>query len=74
LNQGFKLAKQALYLFSHTSSPFGYEYFFQDGGLGLTNYLPGLALNLNPSNLSLSSSWLRVWATVPNFFSPFFFL
>jgi hypothetical protein len=31
LNQGFKLAKQALYLFSHTSSPFGYEYFFKMG-------------------------------------------
>jgi hypothetical protein len=35
---GFALAKQALYCWSHTSSPFC-------SGLELRDYLPGLALN-----------------------------
>jgi hypothetical protein len=49
----FTFAKQVLYCLSHTSSPF-YSVYFGDGGL--TNYLPELALILDPSDLSLPSS------------------
>jgi hypothetical protein len=41
-------------LSSHTSSPFGTGYF---GDGSLTNYLLVLALNLDPPDLSLLSSW-----------------
>jgi hypothetical protein len=51
--QGFTLAKQVLYFLNYTSSPF-YSGYFRDGGL--MNYLPGLALNLDPPDLSLPSS------------------
>jgi hypothetical protein len=53
LIQGFMLTKQVLYLSSHTFSPVWYGYF---GDGGLTNYLPRLALNFDPPNLSLLSS------------------
>jgi hypothetical protein len=43
--QGFALAKYALYCLSHTSSTFYYGYFWR---WGLVNYLPGLALHLDP--------------------------
>jgi hypothetical protein len=46
------LCLQALYCLSHTSSSFCSGYF----GDGVSNSLPGLASNLNPSNLSLPSS------------------
>jgi hypothetical protein len=46
------LAKQVL-CFNHTSSPFSSGYF---GDGGLVNYLPKLALNLDPPDLSLQSS------------------
>jgi hypothetical protein len=52
--QGFKIAKQALYHLSHTSSPFCSGY-FEDGG-GLTSCLPKLASNLDPPDLNLLSS------------------
>jgi hypothetical protein len=48
------LAKQAFYCWSHASSPFCSGYF---GDGGLANYLPRLALNQSPPNLSLLSSW-----------------
>jgi hypothetical protein len=54
LNHGFELAKQALYHLSHISSPLCCSY-FGDGG-GLKNYLPKLASNHDPPNLSLPSS------------------
>jgi hypothetical protein len=56
---GFEL--RALHLQSrcsttyHTSSPF-FSAYFGDGGRGLRLYLPGLALNCNPPDLSLPSS------------------
>jgi hypothetical protein len=53
LNSGLQLAKQALYLLSHTSSPFCCGYF---GDGGLVNYLPRLDLNLDPHDLSHPSS------------------
>jgi hypothetical protein len=43
------LTKQALYHLSHTSRPFCSGYF---GDEGPANYLPGLASNRNPPNLS----------------------
>jgi hypothetical protein len=49
----FTLAKQALYHFNHTSSPFCSGYF---GDGGLVNYLPRLASNYCPPNPSLPSS------------------
>jgi hypothetical protein len=48
------LAKQTLYCSSHTYGPFCSGYFL---AIGLLNYLPGMALNLDPPNLSLPSSW-----------------
>jgi hypothetical protein len=53
---GFELmlARQVLYCLSHTSSAF-FPGYFGDGDL--MNYLPGLALNYYPPNLSLPSSW-----------------
>jgi hypothetical protein len=50
--QDFTLAKQVLYRLSPISSPFCSGYF---GGEGLLNYLPWLALNCYPPNLSLPS-------------------
>jgi hypothetical protein len=44
---------QALYYLNHTSSPFHPGYFWR---WDLENYLPGLASNYYPSNLSFSSS------------------
>jgi hypothetical protein len=46
------LAKQALYLLSHASSSFCSGYF---GDGGLANYVPGLAFNCNPPDLSFPS-------------------
>jgi hypothetical protein len=63
------LAKQALYRFSHTFSPFCFGYF---GDEDFTNCLPGLGLNLDPLDLSLPSSWdYRLWAH-PSFLNHFF--
>jgi hypothetical protein len=45
-------AKQVFYSLSHTSSPF-YCGYFGDGSL--SNYLPMLALNHDPPDLSLPS-------------------
>jgi hypothetical protein len=50
----FMLAKQALHCLSHTSNPFCFGYF--GDGVCRTYFLPRLALNLDPSNLCLSSS------------------
>jgi hypothetical protein len=47
------LAKQALYHFGHTSSPFLLWLVWR---WGLVNYLTGLALNCDPPDLSLPSS------------------
>jgi hypothetical protein len=69
--QGFMLAKQVFYHLSHTSSPFCSGYFCR---WGLENYLPGLVLNRDFSNLSLpknlglqACAWLvnvlfKIWA------------
>jgi hypothetical protein len=46
---GFELAEQVLYCLSHTSSPFCSGYFGD-------YYLPGVALNHDPPDLSLPSS------------------
>jgi hypothetical protein len=46
------LAEQALYHLSHTSSPLCCGYF---GDGGLMKYLPGLAFNCDPPDLSLPS-------------------
>jgi hypothetical protein len=52
--KSFELAKQMLYHFSHTSSTFCSGYF----GIIIIilNYLPSLASNLDPPDLSLPSS------------------
>jgi hypothetical protein len=50
LTQCFILAKQVLYCFSHTTSPFCTDY-FADG------ISPGLASNHDPPNLSLPSGY-----------------
>jgi hypothetical protein len=46
----------------HTSSPFCFGYF---GDGGLLNYLPGLAWNLHPPDLSLPGSWRERPARAP---------
>jgi hypothetical protein len=46
-------AKQALYHLNHTSSPLSSGYF---GDGVLENYLPGLASNQDPPDLSLPHS------------------
>jgi hypothetical protein len=46
-------AKQVLYCWNHTSSPFCSGYF---GDGGLLNYLPGLASNHDPPELNLQNS------------------
>jgi hypothetical protein len=48
------LTMQVLYCLRSTSSPFYFDYF---GDGGLMNYLPGLALNHHPPDLSLISTW-----------------
>jgi hypothetical protein len=54
LNSGFELKT---YHLSHTSSPFCSGNFGDGrGGGGLMNYLPRLALNQDPPDLSLPSS------------------
>jgi hypothetical protein len=53
LTQGFALAKQAIYCLSHTSGPFCSGYF--GDGVGLSNCLLGLALNLDPFDLNFPS-------------------
>jgi hypothetical protein len=52
---GFELrfAKQGLYCLNYTSSPFCYGYL---GDSCLLNYLPRLASNCDPPNVSLPSS------------------
>jgi hypothetical protein len=50
LDPGF--AKQALYRWNHTSSPFFSDYF----GDGISKTTPVLAVNLNPPDLCLPSS------------------
>jgi hypothetical protein len=52
LNSGFTFAKQTLYSLSHTSSPFCFAYF---GDEGIMNYLLGLVSNCDPPDLSLQS-------------------
>jgi hypothetical protein len=59
---GFELRASHLqsrfsYFLNHTFSPFCSGYFLEmGGGSGLKNYLPRLALNCDPPNLSLPSS------------------
>jgi hypothetical protein len=48
-------AKQELYSLSHASSPFFILIILEMGG-GLMKYLPRLASNLDPHDLSLPSS------------------
>jgi hypothetical protein len=48
---GFELRP---YTLSHSTSPFFVKGFLRSG---LANYLPGLALNLDPPDLCLLSSW-----------------
>jgi hypothetical protein len=52
--QGFTPAKQVLYHLTHASIPFNSGYF---GDGGVTNYLPGVALNCDPLYISLPSSY-----------------
>jgi hypothetical protein len=53
--RAFELTKQA-HPRHLSSSPFYSGYFGDGGGSGLRNYLPGLALNHDPPNLSLPRS------------------
>jgi hypothetical protein len=53
LNSGLHACKVGALLLSHMSSPFCDGCF---GDRNFTNYLPRLALNCNPPNLSLPSS------------------
>jgi hypothetical protein len=52
-NQGFTLAKQALYSLDHASSPFCSDYF---GDGGLKNYLLRPTSNCDPPSLSIPNS------------------
>jgi hypothetical protein len=56
LNSGLSLAKQPLYSWSHTSSPFcsASSPFWR---WGLKNSLPWLATNHHPPDLNFPSSW-----------------
>jgi hypothetical protein len=51
--QGFVIARQALYCLTHSPSPFCSGYF---AIRSLPNYLPGLASNCDPPNVSVPSS------------------
>jgi hypothetical protein len=51
------LLMQSLYCWRHASSPFCSGHFEDGKGRGLVNYLPGLASNCDPSELSLLSSY-----------------
>jgi hypothetical protein len=58
------LSKLALYHLSYNSSPFCSELFWR---WSLSNFLPGLASNINPSDFSLPSSQdYRRETLVPN--------